>query len=170
MSLGFGDRLHAAWHQIYTNGRPNARLTAGLVLIAKLCLYHSKMHNNWRFFDRLRIGSVTNRTGWGLPDPGFVRGPTYVILPVSQRKMEVPATRRAQVIAPGNDHDRDKSKGLVESLQSLLAGKKFSAGIGGVDRRRRVGHGGALPVRGDMARVDFDPDGDPYDPHFAAQG
>ena len=99
MSLGFEDRTHASWHQIYTNGRPNARLTAGLVHIAKLCLYHFKMHNNWRFFDRLRLGSVTNRTGWGLPDPGFVRGPTYVILPVSQRKMEVPSTRRAHVVA-----------------------------------------------------------------------
>ena len=67
-------------------------------------------HNSWRFFDRLRLGSVTNRTGFGLPDPGFVRGPTYVILPVTQRKMEVPATRRAHVVAPGDDHDRDQNK------------------------------------------------------------
>ena len=44
-------------------------------------------HNSWRFFDRLRLGSVTNRTGFGLPDPGFVRGPTYVnCLPMRSTK------------------------------------------------------------------------------------
>ena len=121
-------------------------------------------HNSWRFFDRLRIGSVTNRTGFGLPDPGFVRGPTYVILPVTQRKMEVPATRRAHVVAPGDDHDRDQSKDLVSSLQYLLQGKKFSAGIGPAERRRRGrGHGGNRPqMQGPMAVAQYDADGDPY--------
>jgi hypothetical protein len=121
-------------------------------------------HNSWRFFDKLRLGSVTNRTGWGLPDPGFERGPTFVILPVSQRFMEVPATRAAWSVSPGDDHDRDQSKDLVNSLQYLLQGKKFSAGIGPGERRRRVPAGrlgGQGPVRGGEPRS-YDADGDPY--------
>lgn len=149
---------------------PNALQETAFPTFPKLVMLHTKRmaHNSWRFFDRLRLGSVTNRTGWGLPDPGFVRGPTYVILPVSQRKMEVPATRRAHVVAPGDDHDRDKSKGLVDSLQSLLQGKKFSAGIGPNRRRAGVGRLGRAPVRGGVPRAAFDPDGDPYAlaPHF----
>ena len=129
-------------------------------------------HNSWRYFDRLRLGSVTNRTGFGLPDPGFVRGPTYVVLPVSQRKMKVPATRRAHVVAPGNDHERDGSKKLVDSLQYLLQGKKFSAGIGPAERRRRGRHRGPGrdPIRGLPALAAFDADGDPYSQLNQPQG
>ena len=113
------------------------------------------MHNSWRFYDHLRIGSCTNRTGWGLPDPGFVRGPTYVILPLSQRKMEVPATRKAHVIAPGDAHEHDRSKGILNALHGMLQGKRGPLRHPHGALRHHVG-GGVPAVLG------FDDDGNPF--------
>lgn len=70
--------------------------------------------------------------------------------------MEVPATRKAHVVAPGDAHEHDRSKGILSALHGMLQGRKQGAGS---RNRRHAGRGPLGPV---MPVVAPDDDGDPY--------